>query len=98
MFFLIDPPQGRRLAANQKLSQLENFMKQQPKLDANGGGAMNNTLYYDRRGNWRKDLLERGKITRRTLRDLGNFWWNKGRFVFNELPLLNKKNTILIKI
>ena len=66
-------------------------MKQQPKLDANGGGAMNNTLYYDRRGNWRKDLLERGKITRRTLRDLGNFWWNKGRFVFNELPLLKKE-------
>ena len=56
-----------------------------------GEGTINNTLYYDRRGNWRKDLLERGKITRRTLRDLGNFWWNKGRFVFNELPLLKKE-------
>ena len=53
---------------------------------------MNNTLYYDRRGNWQKDLPERGKITRRTLQDLGDFWSNKGRFVFNEFPLLKKKN------
>ena len=56
-----------------------------------GEGAIKNTLYYDRRGNWRKDLPERGKITRRTLRDLGNFWSNKRRFVFNELPLLKKE-------
>ena len=36
-------------------------------------------------------MPERGKITRRTLRDLGNFWPNKRRFVFNELPLLKRE-------
>ena len=36
-------------------------------------------------------MPERGKITRRTLRDLGNFWSNKRRFVFNELPLLKRE-------
>ena len=36
-------------------------------------------------------MPERGKITRRTLRDLGSFWSNKRRFVFNELPLLKRE-------
>ena len=36
-------------------------------------------------------MPERGKITRRTLQDLGDFWSNKGRFVFNEFPLLKKE-------